>query len=119
MATVKNINTVELPLLSGKAARWEMQIDLSGKRYGFYVSYNARQDAWFMSILDVNGELLINGLRLVTGASFLDKYRASVPDLPPGDLHLIDREGKKATTEVTRDNLHNRFALVYTVYEGM
>ncbi|MDR2952567.1 MAG: hypothetical protein LBU82_04910 [Treponema sp.] len=111
------IHSIELPLPSDKAARWEMKVDLSGKRYGFYIAYNTRQDAWFMSILDVNGELLIAGLRLVTGTSFLDKYRASVPELPPGELHLADREAKKAAAEVTRDNLNNRFALVYTVYE--
>jgi len=112
-----NIKSIEIPLLSDKTARWEMKADLSGKRYGFYVSYNTRQDAWFMSIFDADGKLLLAGIRLVTGVSFLEKYRAMVPELPIGDLHLTDREGKTNTSEVTRDNLHDRFALVYTVYE--
>ena len=114
---MKNVESYEIPLLSDKSARWEMKVDLSGKRYGFYVSYNTRQDAWFMSILDANGNLLLAGIRLVPGVLFFDKYRASVPELPPGRLRLIDIEGKLGSAEVTRNNLHTRFSLVYTVEE--
>ena len=106
-----------IPLFSEKAARWEMKVDLSGKRYGLYVSYNTRQDAWFMSISDANGKLLLAGVRLVPGVFFLEKYRASVPELPPGKLWLVDVEGNLGTAEVTRDNLHTRFALTYTIFE--
>jgi len=109
--------SIEIPLLSEKAARWEIKIDLSGKRYGIYISYNSRAAAWFMSIMDSYGKLLIAGIRLVSGAFFLDKYRALVPELPPGKLWLRDLEGRPNTAEVTRDNLHLRFALTYTVME--
>jgi hypothetical protein len=114
---MKIVSSLEIPLLSEKAARWEIKVDLSGKRYGFYVSYNTRQDAWFMSILDANGNLLLAGIRLVPGVAFLDKYRASVPELPPGKLWLVDLEGNPGSAEVTRTNLHTRFALKYTTYE--
>lgn len=106
-----------IPLYSEKAARWDEKVDLSGKRYGLYVSYNTRQDAWFMSISDANGKLLLAGVRLVPGVFFLEKYRASVPELPPGKLWLVDVEGNLGTAEVTRDNLHTRFALTYTIFE--
>jgi len=112
---MKIIESRTIPLFSEKAARWEMQVDLSGKRYTFRVSYNARQDAWVMSISDSNGELLIAGLRLVPGVDFLKKYRASVPALPPGELRLLDKGDNLETFEVTRDNL-SRFALTYTVF---
>jgi hypothetical protein len=105
----------ELPLYN--AARWDMRADLSGKRYGLYIAYNTLQDAWFMAISDVNGELLLPSIRLVPGIFFLEKYRASVPDLPPGELWLVDIEGKLSTAEVTRENLSTRFALTYTIYE--
>jgi hypothetical protein len=113
---MKNLKSIEIPLLSEKAARWEMKVDLSGKRYGLYVSYNTRQDAWFMSILDANGELLLAGIRLVCGVSFLEKYRASVPELPPGEMYLMHKSGK-TNIEVTGDNLHTHFSLLYTVSE--
>jgi len=114
---VKILESYEIPLLSEKAARWKVKADLSGKRYSFYVSYNTRLDAWFMSIYDADGKLLLAGIRLVPGVFFLDKYRASVPELPPGGLWLVDKEGKLGTADVTRNNLHTRFALTYTVYE--
>jgi len=112
---MKIIESRVIPLYSEKAASWEMQVDLSGRRYTFAVSYLTRPDAWVMSISDANGDLLISGLRLVPGVSFLEKYRASVPALPPGELRLVDKEENQGSDEVTRDNLSNRFVLTYTV----
>ena len=113
---MKIIENKELPLYEDP--RWEMQADLSGKRYRFSVSYNVRQDLWTMDIRDANGDLLIACLRLVPGADFLEKFRASSPGLPPGELRLIDKENDPGAAEVTRDNLSKRFALVYTVVEA-
>ena len=115
---MKNVISVEIPVLSERVARWEIKVDLSGKRYGLYVSWNTRQEAWFMTISDSNNKLLLAGIRLVPGVSFLEKYRASVSELPPGILELLDVEMKPGSAEVTRNNLHTRFALTYTVFEG-
>jgi hypothetical protein len=108
--------SIEIPLYS--TARWEMRVDLSGKRHGIYIAYNTLQDAWFMAVSDVNGDLLLAGIRLVPGIFFLEKDRASVPGLPPGELWLVDIEGKLSAAEVTRENLSTRFALTYTIFEG-
>jgi hypothetical protein len=107
--------SIEIPLYN--AARRDMKADLSGKRYGIYIAYNTRQEAWFMAVSNVNGNLLLAGIRLVPGVFFLEKYRASVPELPPGELWLVDIEGKLSTAEVTRENLSTRFALTYTIFE--
>ena len=112
---MKIIENKELPLFDDP--RWEMQADLSGQRYIFEVDYNTRQDLWTMLIKDANGELLIAGLRLVPGVDFLEKFHASSPGLPPGELTLVDREDDLGTAEVTRGNLSKRFALVYSVVE--
>ena len=110
------IDSLEIPTYAEKKARWEVRVDLSGKRYTFNVSWNVQQEAWTMRISDSNGELLIAGLRLVPGIDLLKKYRASCPTLPPGDLILFDKENRMNTAEVTRDNLSTRFALKYMVY---
>jgi len=110
---VNIIENKEIPLFDDP--HWEMQADLSGRRYTFRVSYNVRQEAWTMSIADTNGELLVAGLRLVPGIDMLKKFRASSPGLPPGELVLIDKEGRPGTAEVTRDNLATRFSLVYSL----
>jgi len=111
------VEILTIPTYADQYARWEMSVDLSMKRYKFYVSYNSRQEAWMLSLSDVNDNLLLGGIRLVPGVSFLEKYRASVPDLPPGELCLADKDGMMSTAEVTRDNLSSRFALIYKVYE--
>jgi hypothetical protein len=117
VSAMKIIESLEIPLYSDTLSRWEVKVDLSGKRYSFYVSYNSRMEAWFMSVSDANGKPLLAGIRLVPGVYFLDKYRASVPELPPGELWLMDTEGKQETAEVTRENLNIRFALTYTIFE--
>ena len=114
---MKAIDSIVIPTYSDLRPRWEVKVDLSGRRYTFNITYNVRQDAWIMHICDVNGELLIAGLRLVPGVDLIEKYRASSPGLPPGDLILVDREGNPKTAEVTRDNLSSRFTLTYMVYE--
>ena len=102
-----------IPLYSNETPRWKIKVDLSGRRYSLYVSWNTRMSGWSLTIMDTNENVLIGGLRLVTGGLLLDKYRASCPELPTGHLMLIDREGKLETAEPDRDNFADRFALVY------
>jgi hypothetical protein len=68
---------------------------------------------WSLTIMDTNEIVLIGGIRLVAGGLLLDKYRASCPELPPGYLMLVDREGKLETAEPDHNNFADRFALVY------
>jgi hypothetical protein len=102
-----------IPLYSNEMPRWKVNVDLSGRRYSLYVSWNTRMEGWSLTIMDTTEKVLIGGLRMVTGGLLLDKYRASCPELPPGLLMLIDREGKPETAEPDRDNFAERFALVY------
>jgi hypothetical protein len=113
---MKIIESIEIPTYADKASRWKVNVDLSKVRYTLCVSYNSRQEAWMMSILDVNGKVLRGGIRLVPGVFFLEKHRASIPQLPPGDLWLVDIDGKMNTAEVDRQNLSTRYALTYTVF---
>ena len=68
-----------------------------------------------MTILDVNDRILLGGIRLVPNVLLLRKYRASVSELPPGDLVIFDREGKIETAEITRTNLGSRFDFSYII----
>nr|AGS53498.1 hypothetical protein [uncultured bacterium contig00055] len=113
---MKTIESVNIPTYADKKSRWTVKVDLSGRRYALDVYYNVRQNAWMLSITDANGELLIAGVRLVPGIYLLEKYRASCPELPPGELVLVDLEGKLGNADgVTRENLGSRFALAYEV----
>jgi hypothetical protein len=118
VSAMKKVTMYEIPIYSDKTPRWEMSVDLSGKRYQFNIAWNTRMACWIMAISDTSGNLLIGGIRLVLGCSLLDKYRAFVPDLPPGDLMLLDRENKMETAELNRDNFATRFAFTYSTLEG-
>jgi hypothetical protein len=106
---------IVIPTYSDKYSRWKVSVDLSGVRYQLYVTWNTRMENWYMTILDINDKILLGGVRLVPNNLLLEKYRASVLALPPGDLVVFDREGKMETAELTRDNLGSRFELSYVI----
>jgi hypothetical protein len=102
-----------ISLYSGETPRWKVRVDMSGRRYCLYVSWNSRMRGWAMILMDTDERVLTPSTRLVAGNLTLDKYRASCPELPPGYLMLIDRENKLETAEPDRTNLAARFALIY------
>jgi hypothetical protein len=106
-----------IPTHASTSPRWKMSVDLSKVRYQLYISWNTRMESWYMTILDINDNILVGSIRLVPDVMLLKKYRASVPELPPGDLVIFDLEGKMETAEITRDNLGSRFDLSYVISE--
>lgn len=110
------IRFFKIPTYADKYARWKVSVTLSGVRYQLYISWNTRMESWYMTILDVNDEVLLGGLRLVPNVNFFEKYRASVPELPPGDLGIYCA-GKMASDEITRENLGTDFNLFYVIEE--
>jgi hypothetical protein len=115
---MKLIESFNIPEYSGSSARWEVQVDLSGKRYKLNISWNTLMDGWVMAILDTDDKLILGGIRLSIGSYLLTKYRASCPNLPPGDIWVQDLTGKYETAELTRNNFSTRFKLCYGVWEG-
>ena len=109
------IEVISIPVFSEKFPRWRVSVDLSGVRYTLYITWNSLMENWYMTILDINDKILLGGIRLVPNTTLLDKYRASVPELPPGDLVIFDRIGNLETAEITRDNLGSRFDLSYVI----
>jgi len=112
---MKLLEVHSIPTFADKYARWKMSVNLSGVRYQLYISWNTRMSNWYMTILDVNDKILLGGLRLVPNVLLFEKYRASVPELPSGDLVIFDREGKLEADEITRGNLGSRFDLSYVI----
>jgi hypothetical protein len=110
-----NINIIQT--FADRYPRWKQSVDLSGVRYGLYFDWSTRMESWFMSVLNMNDEVLLGGIRLVPVIDLLEKYRASVPALPPGILRVLDKESDTVTAEITRDNLGVRFLLSYTETE--
>ena len=100
-----------LPLYSDKTARWTSQIDLSDKRYMLYFSWNSRCEYWEFSIFNDNKELLVGGIRLVTGIDLLDEYRNYSIELPAGQLQVVPKNN--IVKGITRDNFNSSYVLIY------
>jgi hypothetical protein len=114
---MKNFQFVILPEYSASSSRWNVQVDLSGTRYKLNVSWNAQMDGWVICISDNKDNLILGGVRLSVGSYLLGKYRASCPNLPPGEIWLLDTTGNDETAELTRDNFNTRFKLCYGTWE--
>ena len=112
-----NFQFIILPEFSASSSRWDVQVDLSGTRYKLNVNWNTLMGGWVLCISDTRDKLILGGVRLSVGSFLLRKYRASCPDLPPGEIWLLDTTGNDATAELTRDNFHTRFKLCYGTWE--
>lgn len=62
-------------------------------------------DSWILDFIDV-----VNGIRLAGGQDLLKQFHHL--DVPPGDLRIIDLDGKN--TEPNKTNLGDRVVLQYT-----
>jgi len=114
---MRNFKFVLLPEYSASSARWDVQVDLSGIRYKLHVSWNTLLEGWILRIYDTNGKLILGDIRLSVGSYLLRKYRASCPNLPHGEIWLLDTTGNYKTAELTRDNFNTRFKLCYGTWE--
>jgi hypothetical protein len=113
---MKQIQMWNIPQYSDKASRWEVQVDLSGKRYKLHMAWNSRMKSWVLSIFTTDDVLILGGIRLSVGTYLLGKYKAIRPDLPPGELFVQDITNQLDTAEVGRNDFSIRYSLVYMVY---
>ncbi|GHV79120.1 hypothetical protein AGMMS49944_09110 [Spirochaetia bacterium] len=104
---------VIIPEYSQQTSRWEVKVDLSGKRYTINVSWNAQMEGWVMALMDSDVNLILGGIRLSQGSDLLAKYKAYCKDLPPGDFYILDQQGDYKTAELSRTNFSTRYLLCY------
>lgn len=93
---------------------YDFGVDLEGSSFTFELRWNPRAGAWFLSVYDAAGDLLIAGRRVVLGVSLFGPNFDE--RLPPGFLCAIDT----GTTgeDPGRDDLGGRVVLVYDESEA-
>jgi hypothetical protein len=69
---------------------YEQEVDLGGTVYRLRLTYNGRDDSWYLSCMDAAGTPLVEGVRLTIGVSVLDPH--VTVGLPDGVLMVIDPE---------------------------
>lgn len=68
-------------------ANYEFETDLDGVAFRFSFKYNERDDSWNMNVLDVEGNILRAGIKVVTNWSmFLRWIQQGRPD---GDVFSV------------------------------
>jgi hypothetical protein len=55
-------------------AHYEFETDLGGVSYRLLLKYNARDDSWNCNFLDVAGNILRSGIKIVTDWSLLSRW---------------------------------------------
>lgn len=86
---------------------------LEGDTFTFDVRWNGRAASWFFDLYDVNGSIIIAGIRIVLGVIL--GRRSVDPRMPKGAIqasNLSTLKGDKGR-EATRDDLGIRVKLYY------
>lgn len=89
---------------------YTFEVDLDSVTFGFEFHWNDRDSAWYFTISDVAGTVLIAGRKVVLGCFLLNRFRD--PRLPAGVLEVIDTSG--TDTDPTLTDLGTRCKLLYT-----
>jgi hypothetical protein len=106
----------QLYVTSGES-RFSFQTELDGKVYGFDLHWNTRDEAWYLTILDSDDEVLLAGLKLVVSFPLISRFRSF--DLPPGELEAVDTNTTTAEVDPGLDDLGQRVLLIYTPPEDL
>jgi len=100
-----------LPLPTQDTPRYTYTIGLSSQDYELKFEYMTRNEAWYLSILNTAGELLISNIRLAPHYALLAQYPQSY--LPEGDLILQSSSEYESPPKITLENLSTDFLLAY------
>lgn len=95
--------------LDDEIDHWEQLVVLDEREYRMTFEWSTREEKWYLSIADQDGDDLLTGLALNEG---VELCRLSTDtSLPQGTLSLLDATG--AESEPERDQLGVRWVLLY------
>lgn len=99
---------LELPL-DAQEKNYTVSTVLEGSTYTFAVRWNGRAESWFFDLYDVNGEIIVAGIRIVLG--IILGRRCTDTRFPPGALKAEDLSN--TGVEAGRDELGGRVRVYY------
>lgn len=94
---------------STELSNFSQQITLDNSIFRFDFLWNSRGEQWNLSVLDVDLNPLVEGIKLVLGYPLFDQWVDR--GLPPGELFAIDTTGDEI--KITRTNLGTIVELIY------
>lgn len=90
--------------------RYNFELELDGQTYTFDFEWNDRDQGWYMTITDINENVLLAGRRIVLNWPLISRYRDA--GLPAGTLEAIDTGSNDV--EPGFADLGDRVKLLYT-----
>lgn len=107
-----------IPTFQQESPQWVQEVSLGGSIFSLRFRWNTRQQSWFMDVRKEDRTPILSGLRLIPGTLLLDRHKWK-PELPDGDLVLIDQKNNPAEGELSYDNLGRRYILTYLSEEEL
>lgn len=107
--------TVSLPLDPTAGPNYRVSTVLAGVQYVLDVRWNGRAEAWFLDVLNEEGDAIRRGIKIVLGT--LLGGRAVAPDFPLGVFQAVDLTD--SGTEAGLDDLGTRVQVYFYPFEDM
>lgn len=99
---------IDLPIIQ-EGPHFRFVTELEGLAYSFEFRWNDREEAWFLTVGDGEGNPLAAGVRVVVNFPLLNRFRN--PALPPGFLIAVDTEATERDPGF--EDLGRRVVLTY------
>lgn len=77
-----------IPLPNETEPSVTQSVSLSGRSYVFGINWNSRTDRWTVSLVDIEGTRIIDGMLLGIGVDLLRTVPSTLDHVPPGELWL-------------------------------
>jgi hypothetical protein len=99
---------IQLPVRSDLPA-YQFQTELEEETFFFDFEWNERGQYWTMTISNSDEEVIIAGIRLVSGISLLEQF--TVAGRPKGRILCVDTTGKNIDPSIS--DFGSRVLLMY------
>jgi len=96
---------------TSKIPAFQKQYTLDGSAYIIRLTYNKRDDSWYMSIFTPELVTILSPIRLVSKI-FLLRGKRALPNIPAGDFKVVQKSSDNAA-DITFDNFGTEFRLYY------
>ena len=103
--------TFELPTRQD-LANYELEVDMDEVTFRLRFKFNSRDEAWYMTVLSANGEILRAGIKVISEWLLLRLWQ-DFNVRPAGEIITIN-----LATEVTKPGLEELGANTPLLYEG-
>lgn len=101
---------IRLLAFNSNAENYSFNSDLDGGNYRFDVNWNQRDEAWYFSLFDEDGEAIFQGAKILVGNGAL--INNTKLNRPPGELVVVSLD--QSDRKPSRTELGVRVVVLYS-----